>query len=282
MRVSFCALTRLLTCSLLVLTVRAQSPAAPFRGRVLDAATREPIAKALVSVRGRGIETTTNADGEFEIAGLSGGKFEVYVSTVGYGLVKQEIEVSGTASPIDILLGQEAFRRTDSVTVSADVFESPDSKNASEHTLNNTELKNLANVLVDDPLRSVQTLPGVTTGDDFYAQFSVRGAGFRNIGFYIDGVLAKEPFHTVRDVNDSGSLTILNGDLVESLSLYSSGAPARYGDRTAAALNVETQNGNTERTIGRANLAASENQRSGDVSGSSLNDVRAEAIVEGQ
>jgi hypothetical protein len=142
------------------------------------------------------------------------------------------------------------------VTVSSDIFEQSNWTNVSEHNLNNSELKNLANVLVDDPLRSVQTLPGVASGDDFYAQFSVRGAGFRNIGFYIDGVLAKEPFHTVRDVNDSGSLTILNGDLVESLSLFSGGAPAQFGDRTAAALNVETRNGNPERILGRANIAA--------------------------
>ena len=250
-------LARLLACPVIAfpLILCAQAPL-QLRGRVLDAATREPIAKALVTVRGHETQTTTNDDGEFMIPGLPAGKFELYVSTVGYGLLKEDIEFPGTGGPLEILLGQEAFRRTDTVTVSADIFETADGNNASEHTLNNTELKNLANVLVDDPLRSVQTLPGVTTGDDFYAQFSVRGSGFRNIGFYIDGVLAKEPFHTVRDVNDSGSLTILNGDLVESLSLYSGGAPARYGDRTAAALNVETRNGNTERIVGRANLAA--------------------------
>src|SRR6185295_13019953 len=127
------------------------------------------------------------------------GKRELYVSTVGYGLHRREIEITGASgADLEILLGQEAIHRTDSITVSTEVFEPVDSTNVSEHTLNNSELKNLANVLVDDPLRSVQTLPGVASGDDFYAQFSVRGSGFRSIGFYIDGVLAKEPFHTVR------------------------------------------------------------------------------------
>ena len=58
------------------------------------------------------------------------------------------------------------------------------------------------------------------------------------------------PFHTIRDVNDGYSLTILNGDVVESLSLVSGGAPARYGDRTGAVLDVQTREGNRDEFSG--------------------------------
>ncbi len=40
------------------------------------------------------------------------------------------------------------------------------------------ELRNLASVLADDPLRAVQSMPGVASNDDFRAQVSIRGAGF--------------------------------------------------------------------------------------------------------
>ena len=108
------------------------------------------------------------------------------------------------------------------------------------------ELRNLASVLADDPLRSVQSLPGVAAGDDFYASFASRGAGFASVGFYLDGVLTSAPFHTIRDSNEAYSLTILNGDVVDSMSLINGGAPARYGDRTGAVLNVETREGNRD------------------------------------
>src|SRR4029079_16903314 len=101
------------------------------------------------------------------------------------------------------------------------------------HNLRGVELRNLGGVITDDPLRSVQSLPGVATGDDFYASFAPRASGFSSVGFYLDGVLMAAPFHTIRDSNDAYSLTILNGDVVESVSLISGSAPARYRDPTA-------------------------------------------------
>ena len=228
------------------------------RGKVLDATTLEPIRKALVSTVGdRGREAVTGDDGRFLLLLAQPGSIELYVSTVGYGLLKREIIVpNDLAFELEILIGQEAVKHSDSVTVTAGVFEGLEANTPSEHSLNNSELKNLANVLVDDPLRSIQALPGVASSDDFYAQFAVRGSGFRNIGFYIDGVLTNEPFHTVRDVNDSGSLTILNGDLVDTVSLLSTASPAPYGDRTGATLNIRIREGSRERMFNRINLSA--------------------------
>ena len=76
------------------------------------------------------------------------------------------------------------------------------------------------------------------------------------MGFYLDGVLMAAPFHTIRDSNDAYSLTILNGDVVDSVSLLGGGAPARYGDRTGAVLDVHTREGNREEFSGRASLGA--------------------------
>jgi hypothetical protein len=111
-------------------------------------------------------------------------------------------------------------------------------------------------VVADDPLRSVHSLPGVAADDDFHATFACRGLGFATTGFYIDGVLTNAPFHTVRDDEESlgGSITILSGDLVESLSLMSGGAPARYGDRVGSVLSVRTREGAREFTA-RVNLS---------------------------
>ncbi len=141
--------------------------------------------------------------------------------------------------------------------VEAAPFSSVDPAAPNAHTLGGVELRNLASVLADDPLRSVQSLPGVSADDDFYASFASRGAGFASVGFYIDGVPTSAPFHTILDANDAYSLTILNGDVVESLSFVSGAAPARYGDRTGAVLNVETREGNREKFSGRASLGAS-------------------------
>src|SRR5262245_343545 len=77
-----------------------------FHGRVLDSRTNEPVAKALVSIRERRIEATTNDQGEFEIADVQPGEVELYVTTVGYGIIRKKIDVTaGTPVEIEILLG---------------------------------------------------------------------------------------------------------------------------------------------------------------------------------
>ena len=240
------------------LVCEAPAQTSRFHGRVLDSRTNEPIAKALVSIRDRRIETTTNDKGEFEIAEVPAGEVELYVTTVGYSLVRKKIDVTaGIPVEIEILLGPDVLRRSDEVTVTAEPFVTPIPSTISDHSLTESELKNLTSVLIDDPLRSVQALPGVTAGDDFIAEFSARGAGFRSIGFNMDGVLLFSPMHSVSDISDGGSLSIFNGDVIESITLLSSAFPATFGDRTASELMVRTRDGNRQRFANNGMASAS-------------------------
>ena len=177
------------------------------------------------------------------------GDVEIVVTTIGYGLARKTVRVAEGMPEVEIRVGQEALKRTEEVVVEAPPFDPVDPAAPADHSLRGVELRNLGGVLTDDPLRSVQSLPGVATGDDFYASFATRGSGFSTVGFYLDGVLMSAPFHTIRDINDAYSLTILNGDVVESLSLVSGGAPARYGDRTGAVLDVQHARGQPRRVL---------------------------------
>jgi hypothetical protein len=246
-------------------SVSAQTPAgAPatepatsaLRGLVVDAQTGEAIAKAAVTLPALQMATSTDAEGRFSFAAVPVGDVELLVTTIGYGLARLRILVSANAPDVEIRVGQEALKRSEDVLVEAPPFDPVDVAAPAAHNLRGVELRNLGGVVTDDPLRSVQSLPGVATGDDFYASFAMRGAGFASVGFYLDGVLMAAPFHTIRDSNEAYSLTILNGDVVESLSLLAGGAPARYGERTGAVLDVQTREGNREEFSGRASLGA--------------------------
>jgi outer membrane cobalamin receptor len=109
-------------------------------------------------------------------------------------------------------------------------------------------------VLANDPLRAVQNLPGVTANQDFYGQFAVRGASPSHVGVVIDGVLLDNAFHGFTDKGDLGSVSILNGALVDSTALYSGVAPARFGGRTGAAVQVETREGSRDASYTRLDV----------------------------
>lgn len=226
------------------------------RVRVLDFQTGEPIARAWISLPELGLQGVTEEDGTCFFQEVPAGEYELLVSTVGYGLLKKRLQLAPPRVDLEIRLGQEVLPPSEEITVSTGPFDSVEPPGVPEYTLSPSELRNLGSVLAADPLRSVQALPGVTTGDDFYAQFSLRGSGFRNVGFYLDGVSVPAPFHTVQDVQDGGSLSTLSGDLIETVSLVSSAAPARYGNLTSGVLSIRTREGNRERLRHRGSLSA--------------------------
>ncbi len=85
-------------------TLHAQDTGA-LRGRVTDAATREPVADARVAVEGSSLATTTRANGEYVLPAVPAGHHAVTARRVGYAMARQEVEVAaGEAATLDFTL----------------------------------------------------------------------------------------------------------------------------------------------------------------------------------
>ena len=239
------------------------------KGRVVDARTGEPIAKVKIIITGSFAQqsTTTDESGAFSFQNVQSGEVELYITTVGYGLVKKKILIKDDENgEVEIALNQEAATLTEQVTVTAGPYEEIETNAASVQTLNKTELQELSKVIIGDPLRAAQALPSVAANDDFRSEFAVRGAAFNRVGVFIDGVLTDSFAHTVQGgFPDSGSLSVINADAIGAVSLFSGAFPAKFGDRTAAVLSLETREGNRLKPAGR--IAASLSSVSGVVDG---------------
>lgn len=225
--------------------------AAEIRGRIVDSSTGEHLAKVKVSAAG--VEVISDPTGSFALTGIGEGEQLLRVTAVGYRPFQIRVTVPSSAE-FEIALAPDTLRRSESVAVSAGAYveETP-----SATSMTGNELKNLASVLADDPLRAVQGLPGVTSNDDFQAQISLRGAGFNRIGIYLDGVLLHSPYHTVQGDPNNASLTIFNGDMLDAVNLHAGAPPSRFADRTAGALDVQTREGDRKRFSVRGTISAS-------------------------
>lgn len=236
---------------------RAQE-AGEIRGRVVDSRGGEPLARVLIQLEPTTNLAVTDEQGQFAFHGVGPGTYILHASTVGYRLVKETFALApGESKEFEIVMNSDTLRRTDSIEVRAGPFEVARQDSPAEMTLQGTELTNLASVLADDPLRAVQGMPGVTSNDDFNSYFSLRGADYSRIGLYLDGVLLHLPFHAVQEVPGSGSITIFNGDQLDSLELHAGAFPARYADRTAGILDAHTREGTRLRPVFRATASAS-------------------------
>ena len=230
---------------------------ASLSGRVVDARSGEALAKVRVIVSGTDKETTTDEAGKFTLDNLRAGKIDLYITTVTFGLVKKSIVLhAGDNSDLQIALNEDAAALTENVTVTSEPFESTGSSAINQQLLNKRELQQLSSVLLSDPIRAAQALPGVTANDDYRAEFSVRGAGFDRVGLYVDGVLTENFLHTVAGgYPDTGSVSVINADTVDAVGLTSGGFPANYGYRSAAMLDIQTRNGNRVKPTGRIQAA---------------------------
>ena len=252
-------ISRTLNVMVVVAICVVATQAASLQGRVVDASTGEPIAKVRIIVSGTDLSTTTNDNGEFTFDNLPAGQVELYITTVTFGLVKKTITITESGNPVfEIALNESAAALTETVTVSTGPFDRIESNAPSEQTLNKRELQELSSVLISDPLRAAQALPGVAANDDYRSEFAVRGAGFDRVGLYVDGILTDNFVHTIAGgYPDTGSLSVINADTVDSVALLSSAFPARFGYRSGSILDVNTRDGNRVKTTGRVAAALS-------------------------
>jgi hypothetical protein len=129
------------------------------------------------------------------------------------------------------------------VTVVADLTQFDDAAVSSTRRLVPDELSGFASRVVDDPLRVVQTLPGVATGDDFRSEYSVRGSPYRHAGVVIDGIAAPWLQHAALGRGDTGTVTMLGGDVVDEAALLVGAYPRLDSSQLGPQLNVTLREG---------------------------------------
>ena len=202
-----------------------------------------------------GPSTQTDATGAFRLDTVSPGLHKLYVSVVGYILVRRDVQVqAGAVVDVTIPLSEGTGTYTETVTVSADRFRTADPGVAAQQVLGSADIQNLRGVLADDPLRAVQVLPGVAAADDLRSEFSVRGSHFTHLNMTVEGFSTPYLLHTVRAVEDqssSGSVAMINSDILEDVTLLNGGYAQRYGDRTGAELDFRLREGSRERRQAR-------------------------------
>jgi hypothetical protein len=226
---------------------------------VLDAQTGEPLARVSVQVVEPSLRTVSGANGGFELGALNPGEYDLKAFTVGYRLLQTHIRLQpGTPVELSLALSPDTFQRTEKIDVHGDLTELGRRSVPPDFTIGGNDIKNLSTVLADDPLRAVQSMPGVTGNDDFESRFTLHGAPYERVGLYLDGILLHTPFHTVQGEGPSGSMTVFNGDMVDSMSLSSEGYGAKYGDRTAGALDVRTRDGSRSEPSFRLNAGVAD------------------------
>lgn len=218
-------------------------------GFVRDDTSGEPISYANVFLSNSTLGAATNQDGYFVISNIPVGKYEVNATMIGYGIFKQNIELSeGQPIRLDIRLNEEIIQTTE-VLVTAERQKFERSMESSQISLDIREINSAPAFIEPDVFRTLQMLPGVQTTSDFSSALYVRGSTPDQNLIMLDGIAVYNPYHL------GGIFSTFNTDAIKEADFHAGGFPARYGGRMGAILNVLNREGNTRKVKGSANIS---------------------------
>lgn len=211
------------------LDVRAQEWGS-VTGLVSAADNGYPLPGASVVVHGTNFGTASDTDGRYELR-LPMGRFVLRYSAVGFVTRLDTVIVeAGRVQVRNVPLDPRTVE-LGGVTVEA---QAPLEAGVFEMT---PEMIAAVPVPVRDALRALRVLPGVSATNELSNQFSVRGGGYNENLFFINGFEIFLPFRP--RTGEQEGLSLVNADMADRVTLYTGGFPARYGGKLSSAVDVQ-------------------------------------------
>ncbi|MDX1439036.1 MAG: TonB-dependent receptor, partial [Rubricoccaceae bacterium] len=215
---------------LLAIPARAQANWGDVTGRVTQVETGEPIPGATILVEGTNYGTAANSDGLFRFRIPAGG-YVLLIRAVGFETVADSVHVRSQ----EITMLNAALAESTTELPAATVEGVAINEGAGVFVLDPEDIRNMPTP-VADALRGVKLLPGVTSNNETSNAYSVRGGGYSENLFFVDGFEVYRPLRTRQ--GEQEGLGLVNADLVSEMTLYAGGFPSRYGGKLSSALDV--------------------------------------------
>src|SRR3989337_1405370 len=217
------------------------------RGKVMEDSS--PIPSVNILIVGENIGTVTNTDGIYSIHSIPVGEYELRFSIVGYETQFYNVTIlANKIIELDVKLNSKMIELGEVNVTGLKQQELSDTR-TSLIDLNPRSAKILPGAS-EDVLRTLQSLPGVLSPNDFSSQLIVRGSGPDQNLIIMDNVEIFNPYRLY------GVVSMFNPDAVDNVNLISGGFPAKYGDRLSAVLDVTNKEGTTTKSLsGMVNIS---------------------------
>jgi TonB family protein len=203
---------------------------ATIRGIVRLEQSEVPCVGAMVEMRladGSTLQTTTDANGNWEFDRIAPGKVVVQIASPGYETLRSnELLLAGESVEIKYRL-----RTTDGAIEVSIQGERPD-REVTRRTVERQELAVVPGT-GGDALKAVQSLPGVGRTPVFGGMIVVRGSSPYGTQTFVDGTFVPAIYHF------GGLSSIVPTEMIESIDFYPGNFSAKYGRVTGGIIDVK-------------------------------------------
>ena len=223
----------------------AQASALTVHGRVFEKGSRKPLQGAVLVVKEIDtLSTVSDEKGNFTLTLPGLGSYTVLASALGaYEPESLPVQFNKDVAPPALTFYLLPATVLAEVVVSAE----RNPNQVSKTVIKGDELRQIAGSS-GDPLKGLQSLPGVAMSNSGGSAPAVRGSGPGDNFYYADAIPVGKVFHF-------GGLSVFNGDLIESFNLYSAAFAPYYDNVTGAILDIALRNPRTDRLGGKVNIS---------------------------
>lgn len=220
---------------------------ATIAGYVREADTHDPVAGALVYIESPFTATTTDESGFYSLT-LPTGKHKVFIQFVGMKTTQRNLVLFSSGKlnvdmNVDIIALQE-------VTVESDRDINVKNVQMGVSKINIEEVKTVPIVLGENDIMKIATTKaGVQSVGEGAAGFNVRGGKADQNLILINDAPVYNASHFF------GFFSVFNSDAVQSMDLFKSGIPARYGGRLSAVFDIQAREANKEQFSGKGGIS---------------------------
>lgn len=209
-------------------------------GYIKDAGNGEALIGASVYVPSLSKGTSSNVYGFYSLT-LPGGKYTVHCQYVGYVTKVVEVVLDKDAT-ISFELTEDGIQLNEVVVTGKSANGNFESVNMSTVELNVKSLEKLPAFAGEvDIVKSVQTLPGVSTVGEGASGFNVRGGSVGQNLILLDEAPVYQSSHLF------GFFSVFNPDAIKDVKLYKGGIPSQYGGRLSSVLDIRMKEGNNKK-----------------------------------
>ncbi|MDB9990001.1 TonB-dependent receptor [Flavobacteriales bacterium] len=206
-------------------------------GYVKDAKTGEALIGVSIFVEKESKGVSTNVYGYYSIS-LDAGQYGVKYSYVGYSSIVKTLQFSDPIR-LNIELSETEDLLDEVVVYAKESDENTKGTQMGKIELSMDKIKTIPAFMGEvDILKTIQFLPGVSSGGEGNTGFYVRGGGPDQNLILLDEATVYNASHLF------GFFSVFNADAIKNVSLTKGGMPANYGGRLSSVLDITMKDGN--------------------------------------
>ncbi|MGN6110584.1 MAG: TonB-dependent receptor domain-containing protein [Kofleriaceae bacterium] len=198
------------------------------QGEAVERGTRRKLGGVIVSIAELGLDVVTGDDGTFYFHGVPPGNYQLLAVDSRYDRMERPVVLAKRES-VEVRLWMRPRGGNPYETV---VEGERETLEVTRRTLQRQQLTSVPGTF-GDPIRVIQTLPGIQRAPFGLGLLLVRGSNPDDTGIFVDGHEVPSLFHFL------GGPSIFNAEMLESLDLYPGGFPARFGRKHGGAVALE-------------------------------------------